>query len=434
MTTGTKVLSDVAERKQEPLSLPGRGEAFHHPFPDSGRLMGVLSPVIEVFRAAMGHRRNQLAVSDPVAGQLVGDNNPRHIPQALEQLAEKSLGCFGVSPRLDQDVEHVAVLVDRAPQVMRDAVDLDENLIEVPFIAGARSAPTQLVGVVRPELGTPGSDRLVGEHHTAGQHQLLNVAQAQRKTVIQPHRVPDDLDRIPIALVSCRNRHRPILAAPHQTNNLTMPFRFPLSFREVEELMLARGVAVSYETIRRWCAKFGQAYANQLGRRRPRPGDKWHLDEVFIRISGRLRYLWRAVDQHGNVLDVLVQSRRNAVAAKRFFRKLLKGLRYLPRVLVTDKLGSYQVAHRELMSSVEHRRSRYLNNRAENSHQPTRQRERAMKRFKSSRHAQRFLSAFSGISAHFRPRRHLLSATEWRTEMADRFAVWRQVTVPDAAA
>ena len=143
-------------------------------------------------------------------------------------------------------------------------------------------------------------------------------------------------------------------------------FRFPLSFREVEELMLVRGVAVSYETIRRWCAKFGQAYANQLRRRRPRPGDKWHLDEVFVGINGRLRYLWRAVDQHGNVLDVLVQSRRNAVAAKRFFRKLLKGLRYVPRVLVTDKQGSYQVAHRELMSSVEHRRSRYLNNRAEN--------------------------------------------------------------------
>jgi len=155
---------------------------------------------------------------------------------------------------------------------------------------------------------------------------------------------------------------------------------------------------------------------------------------VFVGINGRLRYLWRAVDQHGNVLDVLVQSRRNAVAAKRFFRKLLKGLRYVPRVLVTDKLGSYGVAHRALMSSVEHRRSRYLNNRAENSHQPTRQRERAMKRFTSSRHAQRFLSAFSGISAHFRPRRHLLSATEWRTEMADRFAVWSQVTAPDAAA
>ncbi|AKE01266.1 transposase (plasmid) [Rhodococcus erythropolis] len=144
--------------------------------------------------------------------------------------------------------------------------------------------------------------------------------------------------------------------------------------------------------------------------------------------------MWRAVDQHGNVLDVLVQSRRNGNAARRFFRKLLKGLQYVPRVIVTDKLGSYQVAHRELLGSVEHRRSKYLNNRAENSHQPTRQRERAMKRFTSPGHAQRFLSAFSSISPHFRPNRHRLSAPEWRTEMVDRFAVWQEVTVTDVAA
>ncbi|QXC46609.1 IS6 family transposase [Rhodococcus qingshengii] len=211
-------------------------------------------------------------------------------------------------------------------------------------------------------------------------------------------------------------------------------FRFPLSFREVEELMLERGVVVSYETIRRWCAKFGQAYANELRRRRPQPGDKWHLDEVFIRINGRQHYLWCAVDQDGNVLDVLVQSRRNALAAKRFFRRLLKGLEYVPRVIVTDKLGSYQVAHREMLGSVEHRQSKYLNNRAENSHQPTGQRERAMKRFTSPGQAQRFLSAFGSISPHFRPRRHLLTAAEWRTEMADRFAAWREITVTDAAA
>jgi putative transposase len=204
--------------------------------------------------------------------------------------------------------------------------------------------------------------------------------------------------------------------------------RFPLSFREVAELMLARGVAVSYETIRAWCAKFGQAYANQLRRRRPRPGDKWHLDEVFVNINGTIHYLWRAVDQHGNVLDVLVQPRRNAVAAKRFLHRLLKGLQYVPRVIVTDGLSSYGVAHREIVPSVTHRRSKYLNNRAENSHQPTRQRERAMKRFKSARHAQRFLSAFSGISPHFRPRRHLLSAAEYRQVMADRFAVWNEIT------
>jgi putative transposase len=137
-------------------------------------------------------------------------------------------------------------------------------------------------------------------------------------------------------------------------------YRFALSLRDISEIMLERGVVVSHETVRQWCAKFGQGYANQLRRRRPRPGDKWHVDEVFIRISGQHHYLWRAVDQDGNVLDVLVQSRRNAVAAKKFFRRLLKGLQYVPRVLVTDKLGSYQVAHRELLSSAEHRRSRYL--------------------------------------------------------------------------
>ena len=133
------------------------------------------------------------------------------------------------------------------------------------------------------------------------------------------------------------------------------------------------------------------------------------------------------------MLDVLVQSRRNARAAQRFFPKLVKGLRYVPRVLVTDELASYRVAARELMASVEHRRSRYLN-RAENSPQRTRQPERAMKRFKSVRHAQRFPSAFSGISTHFRPRRHRLSATRWRTEMADRFAVWNQAAALETAA
>ena len=123
-------------------------------------------------------------------------------------------------------------------------------------------------------------------------------------------------------------------------------------------MMLERGVVVSHETVRQWCAKFGQGYANQLRRRRPRPGDKWHVDEVFIRINGQHHYLWRAVDQDGNVVDVLVQCRRNAVAAKKFFRRLLKGLQYVQSVLVTDKLGSYQVAHRELLCSAEHRRSR----------------------------------------------------------------------------
>ena len=165
--------------------------------------------------------------------------------------------------------------------------------------------------------------------------------------------------------------------------------RFPLSFREVEEAH-ACGVIVTYETIRQWCAKFGPVYAAGLRRRQPRPGDTWHLDEVFLTINGRRHYLWRAVDQDGNVLDILVQPRRDAKAAKRFFRKLLKRQCASPRVLVTEKLRSHQAAHRALMPSVEHRLSRYLNNRAENSHQPTRQRERAMKRFRTPGAAQRF--------------------------------------------
>ena len=211
-------------------------------------------------------------------------------------------------------------------------------------------------------------------------------------------------------------------------------YRFPLSFRDVEEMMLQRGVVVSHETVRQWCAKFGQTYANALRRRRARPGDTWHLDEVFLTINGQRRYLWRAVDQDGNVLDILVTSRRDAKAATRFFRKLLTRLEYVPRVLVTDKLASYGVAHQRLMPGVEHRQSKYLNNRAENSHQPTRARERAMKRFTSAGHAQRFLSAFSGISPHFRTRRHLLHAQEYRREMTNRFSTWNDVTKLTTAA
>ena len=129
-------------------------------------------------------------------------------------------------------------------------------------------------------------------------------------------------------------------------------FRFTLSYRDVEELLAERGVVVTYETIRQWCRKFGQPYANELRRRRPRTGDKWHLDEVFITINGQAHYLWRAVDQDGNVLDILVQRRRNQAAAKKFFRKLLKGLDYVPRVLITDKLPSYGAARRAVLPSV----------------------------------------------------------------------------------
>jgi len=205
-------------------------------------------------------------------------------------------------------------------------------------------------------------------------------------------------------------------------------FRFNLSFRDVEELMAARGVTITYETIRQWCLKFGQMYANDLRRRRARPGDKWHLDEVFLTINGKTHYLWRAVDQEGNVLDILVQRRRNKAAAKKFFGKLLKGCTYVPRVLITDKLASYGAAKREVLPSVEHRQSRYLTNRVENSHQPTRKHEHVMQRFKSAGQAQRFLSAFGPIREHFCPRRHRLQAREYRAERERRFLIWNEVT------
>ena len=139
-------------------------------------------------------------------------------------------------------------------------------------------------------------------------------------------------------------------------------FRFALSFRDVEEMLAMSGVSLSYETVREWCLKFGQTYANALRRKSPRPGDRSHLDEVFLKINGRIHYLWRAVDQDGDVLDILVQSKRDKKAAVKFFRKLLKTLRYVPRVLITDKLRSYSAAKAEVMSAVEHCQDKWQNN------------------------------------------------------------------------
>ncbi|MFF0116750.1 IS6 family transposase [Streptomyces prasinus] len=205
-------------------------------------------------------------------------------------------------------------------------------------------------------------------------------------------------------------------------------FRFPLGFREVEELMLQRGVIVSYETARRWCARFGAGLRHRPAPTAAPPGGAWHLEEVFFRINGELKYLWRAVDADGTVLEILVQNRRDTAAARRFFRRLLKRTGAVPRVVVTDKLPSYGAAHREVMLSVEHRSHQGLDNRGENSHQPTRQRERAMKGFRGTGGAQRFLAVFSGIPPHFRARRHLMTAHDCRAEMTVRFAVWEQVT------
>jgi putative transposase len=194
-------------------------------------------------------------------------------------------------------------------------------------------------------------------------------------------------------------------------------FRFSISYRDVEEMMAVRGLTLTYETVRRCCRKFGQTYANGLRRRSPRPGDRWHLDEVFLKINGRPHYLWRAVDQDGDVLDILIQRHRDKKAAKKFLRKLLNGLQYVPRVIITDKLRSYSAAKAEVLPGVEHCHDKGQNNRAENSHQPTRLRERVMRRFKSAGHAQRFLSTFGIITSHFCVGRHRYSAHGYREVM-----------------
>ena len=210
--------------------------------------------------------------------------------------------------------------------------------------------------------------------------------------------------------------------------------RFCLSDRDVEELLFVRGVMVSYEALRTWCRKFGQPYAHQLRRRRPQPGDQWPLDDVCLTINQERHSLWRAVDQDGTVLDLLVHRRRDKRAAKTFLRKLRKGCRYVPRVIVTATLTSYDAAMRERLAGVEHRQPRDLNNRADNSHQPTRQRAWRMQRFKSPGHAQRVLSADGPMAHHFRPRRHRWSASAYRHKMRHRFTTWQALTsLPTAA-
>src|SRR6201998_1975803 len=204
-------------------------------------------------------------------------------------------------------------------------------------------------------------------------------------------------------------------------------FRFPLSLRMVEEMLPARGISVTHETIRQWGLKFGQEFANRIRRRAPRRGDKWHLDEVVISIAGKKHWLWRAIDQDGFVLDILVQSRRDKRAAKRLLRKLLKKQMRPPRVMITDKLASYGAAKREIMPGIEHRQHKGLNNRAENSHQPTRRRERQMKQFKSAGQAQRFLSAHDQINNLFHLRRDHVTAAEHRASRTEKFQIWAEI-------
>jgi putative transposase len=185
--------------------------------------------------------------------------------------------------------------------------------------------------------------------------------------------------------------------------------RFTLSYRDVEDLLAERGLDVSNETVRRWVLKFGPLFARELRRRRPRPTSQWHLDEMAVMIAGRQFWLWRAVDDEGEVLDLLVQPRRDKAAAVKLMRKLFKKRGFAPNVLVTDKLRSYGAARSEIGLSARHEQGLRKNNRVENSHQPTRRRERKMQRFKSPRSAQRFLSVHAAIHNTFNVQRHLVS-------------------------
>ncbi len=201
--------------------------------------------------------------------------------------------------------------------------------------------------------------------------------------------------------------------------------RFNLSHRDIEDLLAERGITVSYESIRLWCNKFGPQYAKRLKYRHQGFGDTFYIDEVFVKIAGKQQYLWRAVDQDGEVVDVFLQARRDGTAAKRFFKRLLKIHHNEPRKIVTDKLRSYGVAHREFIPETIYDTTQYANNRAELSHQPTRVRERGMRCFKSSRQAQRFLSAYADVYNLFNLGRHLVSAKHYRFLRIRAFASWK---------
>ena len=227
---------------------------------------------------------------------------------------------------------------------------------------------------------------------------------------------------------------QPISYARHQfpaeiiQHAIWLYLRFTLSYRDVEELLAERGIETSYETVRRSVLKFGPAFTRNLRRLRPKPTGTWHLDEMVVSIQGRHMYLWRAVDSEGEVLDLLVQSKRNTAAALRLMRKLLKKQGYAPDQLVTDKLGSYGAARRELHLSCRHEQGLRKNNRAENSHQPVRRRERKQQRFKSPGSAQRFLSMHAPVHNTFSLQRHLVSRRTLRTFRVEAMQAWQHAT------
>src|SRR6267142_913900 len=225
-----------------------------------------------------------------------------------------------------------------------------------------------------------------------------------------------------MALLSYRRHRFPPEIIQHA---IWLYLRFTLSYRDVEELLAERGLDISYETVRRWVLKFGPTIARRLRQRRPRPRDLWYLDEMVVRIAGKRMYLWLTVDHEGEVLDLLVQRRRDSRAAPRRMRKLLRKHGFAPKLLVTAKLRSYAAAFRRLRLTCPHEQGLRKNNRAENSHQPVRRRERKMQRFKSARSAQRFLNMHAPVHDTFNLQRHLVSRSTLRIFRAEAASAWQ---------
>ena len=225
-----------------------------------------------------------------------------------------------------------------------------------------------------------------------------------------------------MAPISYRRHRFPAVVIQHA---VWLYLRFTLSYRDVEDLLAERGLDVSYESVRSWVLKFGPMIARRLRRHRPRPSNCWHLDEMVVRIAGKRMYLWRAVDHEGEILDMLVQRRRDKRAAVRLMRKLLRKQGFAPKMIVTDKLRSYGAAFRQLGVACRHEQGVRKNNRAENSHQVVRRRERKMQRFKSAASAQRFLNIRAAVHNTFNLQRHLVSRSTLRIVRADAAAQWK---------
>ncbi len=271
---------------------------------------------------------------------------------ALERPPEKRFGRRNIPLGAEQKVYRLSLLVDRTVKISPLPFDLHIGFVDPPGCADPAGEAVPPLFEFRNIARYPAHDRRVSQGNFALGHHFHKISKAELEPQIPTHAEDNDLPVKLTVLEPCSASEFASAKGEFAGNML----RFcRLHQSHIEDLLAERGIIVTHETIRQWCLRFGQEYANSIRRRGPQPGDKWHLDEVFIKVRGETHYLWRAVDQDGNVLDILVQSQRNAKAATRFFKKLLKGLRYAPRVMITDKLASYGAARKQMRLPIEHR-------------------------------------------------------------------------------